>query len=76
MAWPVINRAVRVYFQLQTGFGVTVTTATLLPAGMLYLPRAVQHSATERSLSPLLTPGMLYRIQCHLLRHSLLSDDF
>ena len=41
-----------------------------------YLPPAVQRSATERSLSPLLAPGMLYRIQCHLLRHSLLSDDF
>ena len=41
-----------------------------------YLPPAVQHSVTERSLSPLFAPGMLYRIQCHLLRHSLLSDDF
>ena len=41
-----------------------------------YLPPAVQHSATERSLSLLLAPGMLYRIQCHLLRYSLLSDDF
>ena len=37
---------------------------------------AVQHSATERSLSPVLALGTLFRIQCHLLAHSLLSDDF
>jgi len=41
-----------------------------------YMPPAVQHSVTERSLSPLHAPGTLFHTQCHLHPHFQPSDGF